>query len=42
MIFSYLCVLVFVIILIAEAIIIYRYKNIIFKDKGVDSYEKQD
>ena len=42
MIFSYLCVLVFIIILIAEAIIFYRYKNILFRNKGVENYEKQD
>ena len=41
MIFSYLCLLIFIIVLIVEMIIIYRYRNTLFK-KGVDNYEKQD
>ena len=40
-IFSYLCILTFVILLIVEMIIIYRYRYILF-NKGVDNYEKQD
>ena len=41
MIFSYLCILAFIIILIGEAIFIYRYKDILFK-KEKDKYEKQE
>ena len=40
MIFSYLCILTFIIVLILETFLIYRYKDVLFK-KG-DNYEKQD
>ncbi|MBE6136076.1 MAG: hypothetical protein E7181_02260 [Erysipelotrichaceae bacterium] len=40
MIFSYLCILTFIIVLIVEMFLINKYKNILFK-KG-DNYEKQD
>ncbi|MBO4285998.1 MAG: hypothetical protein J5880_01540 [Bacilli bacterium] len=40
-IFSYLCILIFIIFLILEMVVLYRYRNILFK-KGVDNYEKQD
>ena len=41
MIFSYTCVLVFIVLLIAMIFIVYRNKNT-FTSNGVDNYEKQD
>ena len=41
MIFSYACVITFIIILVIEAILLYRNRHTLFK-KGVDNYEKQD
>ena len=40
MIFSYLCILTFIIVLIVELFLIYRYKDVLLQ-KG-DNYEKQD